>query len=141
MFVAQSMGVHRTSGLSISERNGLARFSVLILLCCTALPIELHACPRQVLDSFPCQENTYQCCNQSKGGHADKAPLKGVDDHSHNSGFRGAVIPTQVRTVHHHQEPDDSHDAHANGNEQPVKQRETHRLSLSKLQVDDLQLF
>ena len=59
---------------------------------------------------FPRQENTYQRRYQGKGGQAGKAPLKGVESRTHDSGFRVAEIPAQVRAVDHGQSRKSGHE-------------------------------
>ena len=105
------------------------------------LPIQRHTLPKHVLCFFLRQKNADQCRNQDKGRQTDKAPFKGVEDHPHDGGLRDAVIPAQVRAVHHGQDCGHGQNTHAHRNEQPVDGRAPHGLSPGKLQVDDLQLF
>ena len=104
-------------------------------------PLAFCRGPSYLLSSFPCQENACRRRDKDEGGQADKAPFKGVDGHPHDSGLRGAVIPTQVRAAHHRQNDGYSQDAHAHRDEPPVEGRAPQGLSPGKLQIDDLQLF
>ena len=52
---------------------------------------------------FPRQENPDARRDQEQRCHPDKQPLKGVEGRTHDSGFRVAEIPAQVRAVDHDQ--------------------------------------
>lgn len=66
-----------------------------------------------VLRPFPSQKHARQCCHQSKGRQKDKAAFKSVDNHTYDSGLRGAVIPAQVGAVRHDQDYSHGQSIHA----------------------------